>query len=110
VVSDFGNNGGLMIGVELTDWRARMDGIAVETTLNGVVVGAGGAPSLGGGAMESVRFLLGHCAGRGRPLSTGTLVSTGAVTGVHRAQIGDRFACVFADAGVISGTVVRAEA
>ena len=110
VVSDFGNNGGLLIGAELTDWRDRLDAITVETTLNGVVVGAGGAPSLGGGAMESVRFLLGHCAGRGRPLTAGTLVSTGAVTGVHRAHIGDAFACAFGGVGVISGTVVRAEA
>ena len=110
VVSDFGNNGGLLIGTGLADWRARMDGIVVETTINGVAVGSGGAPSLGGGAIESVRFLLGHCAGRGRPLTAGTLVSTGAVTGVHRARIGDGFACAFNGVGVISGVVVRAQA
>ena len=109
VVSDFGNNGGLLIGAELPDWRARLDAITVETTLAGAVVGAGGSSSLGGGAIESVRFLLGHCAARGRPLTAGSLVSTGAVTGVHRARIGEAFTCAFDGVGVIRGTVVRAE-
>ncbi len=109
VVSDFGNNGGLLVGAELPDWRARLDTIAVETTLAGAVVGAGGSSSLSGGAMESVRFLLGHCAARERPLMTGALVSTGAVTGVHQARIGDAFACAFDGVGVIRGTIVRAE-
>lgn len=108
VVSDFGNNAGLLVGMELTDWRSRLDAITVETTLNNAVVGSGGAPSLAGGAMESTRFLLEHGARRGRPLTPGTLVSTGAVTGVHRARTGDIFACTFNGVGVIRGTIVRA--
>ena len=58
-----------------------MDAIQVETVIDGVSVGKGGSPSLAGGALESVRFLLEHCARWGRPLTAGTLVSTGAVTG-----------------------------
>ena len=108
VASDFGNNGGLVIGPELTDWRARLDGIQVETVIDGVSVGKGGSPSLAGGALESVRFLLEHCARWGRPLTAGTLVSTGAVTGVHRIYAGSESTCLFEGVGEVRCTVVKA--
>ena len=110
VASDFGNNGGLLVGQELTDWRDRMDAIEVETTIDGVSVGTGGATSLAGGAIESVRFLLEHCARTGRPLKAGSLVSTGAVTGVHRIYAGSDFVCDFKGVGVIKGVIVTAGA
>lgn len=108
VASDFGNNAGLFVGPELADWRNRLDAIAVETVIDGVSVGTGGSPSLQGGAMESVRFLLEHCARRGRPLTKGTLVSTGAVTGVHRIHAGQTFSCDFGNGNVIRGVTVTA--
>lgn len=110
VASDFGNNAGLLVGAELQDWPTRMDRIEVETFIDGHSVGVGGASSLAGGAIESVRFLLEHCARRGRPLPAGTLVSTGAVTGVHRIYSGSDFACDFRGVGVIKGEVVTAKA
>jgi len=110
VASDFGNNGGLLVGAELADWRERMDGVVVETVIDGVVVGTGGATSLAGGAMESVRFLLEHCARRGRPLTKGTLISTGAVTGVHRIYAGSDWSCDFQGVGRIKGVTVPATA
>lgn len=108
VASDFGNNGGLVIGPELTDWRAPLDDIEVETVIDGESVGAGGATSLAGGALESVRFLLEHCARWGRPLTAGTLVSTGAVTGVHRVFAGSVSTCVFQGVGEIRCVIVPA--
>ncbi|HEY4586305.1 MAG TPA: 2-keto-4-pentenoate hydratase [Brevundimonas sp.] len=108
VASDFGNNLGLVIGAELTDWRARMDDVAVETFIDGVSVGRGGALSLAGGPLESVRFLLEHRARRGRPLAAGTLVSTGAVTGVHRVGVGSAATCAFEGVGEIRCTTVAA--
>lgn len=110
VASDFGNNAGIFVGPELTDWQAQLPVIQVESTIDGVSVGTGGSPSLEGGALESVRFLLGHCAKRGRPLTAGTLVSSGAVTGVHRIYAGSDFTCDFKGVGIINGTVVKAEA
>ena len=110
VASDFGNNGGLMIGPEVEDWRERLDGIEVETVINGASVGTGGSLSLAGGAMESVRFLLERCARWGRPLKAGTLVSTGAVTGVHRVHAGDEAVCIFKGIAELHCSVVRAEA
>ena len=109
VASDFGNNLGLAVGPELTDWRARMDGIEVETVIDGVSVGRGGSLSLAGGALESVRFLLEHSARQGRPLGHGTLVSTGAVTGVHRVGAGSEATCMFKGVGEIRCMTVPAE-
>lgn len=106
--SDFGNNGGLVVGPELENWRARLDQVEVETVINGASVGTGGSQSLAGGALESVRFLLEHSAGRGRPLKAGTLISTGAVTGVHRAQIGDEAISRFKGIAEIRCSVVKA--
>jgi len=110
VASDFGNNGGLIVGPEVTDWRARLDDLEVETVINGVSVGTGGSQSLAGGALESVRFLLEHCARWGRPLKAGMLISTGAVTGVHRVHAGDEAVCVFKGIAELHCSVVRAEA
>ncbi len=110
VASDFGNNGGLIVGPEIADWRESLESIAVETVINGASVGTGGARSLQGGALESVRFLLEHCARWGRPLKKGMLISTGAVTGVHRAHAGDEAVCVFKGIAELHCSVVRAEA
>lgn len=109
VASDFGNNAGLVLGPEVVNWRERLDGLEVETIVNGASVGFGRHSSLTGGAMESVRFLLEHCARTGRPLKAGALVSTGAVTGVHRVRIGDQATCIFMGVGEIHCSVVRAE-
>jgi len=109
VASDFGNNAGLILGPEVADWRARLDGLEVETIINGASVGIGRHTSLTGGAMESVRFLLEHCARTGRPLKAGALVSTGAVTGVHRVHAGDQATCVFRGVGDIHCSMIRAE-
>ena len=108
VASDFGNNGGLVLGPEIDDWQARLDGIEVETELDGVVIGRGTAGSIPLGILESVRFLIEHCARRGRPLGAGALISTGAVTGVHQAQIGSTSVCRFSGVGDIHCAVVQA--
>lgn len=109
VASDFGNNGGLVIGPELTNWRDRLDEVRVETIIDGQSVGTGTARSLAGGALESVRFVLEHCARWGRPLTPGLLVSTGAVTGVHRVYAGSQSTCSFEGIGDIRCSVVKAE-
>ena len=73
-------------------------------------IGAGTADSIPRGVLESVRFLLENLARRGRPATEGTLVSTGAVTGVHRVHVGAKSVCSFSGVGEIHCTVVRAEA
>lgn len=110
VASDFGNNGGLVLGPEIEDWRARLAGIEVQTIVDGVTVGTATADAIPRGILESVRFLIEHCARSGRPVSKGALISTGAVTGVHSVPVGARSVCVFSGVGEIHCTVVKAGA
>ncbi len=109
VASDFGNNGGLVLGAEIEDWPARLDGVEVETLIDGQTAGVGSANSIPAGVLESVRFLIEHLARRGRPAAEGTLISTGAVTGVHSVPIGARSSCRFSGVGEIHCLVVAAE-
>ena len=83
VASDFGNNAGLIVGAEITDWRARLKDLRARTEIEGKTVGEGAAMSLPGGPMAGLTFLLSHLAERNRPLKAGQYVSSGAVTGVH---------------------------
>ena len=89
VVSDFGNNSGLVVGPSLD--RALLDDparIRCRTVIDGHQVGYSSAASLPGGPLEALRFLAGHLARRGRPLRAGQWASTGAITGVHPVRPG----------------------
>jgi 2-keto-4-pentenoate hydratase len=95
IVSDFGNNAGLILGPEVPDWRNRTPAdLTCETFIDEKLVGSGGAANIPGGPLESLRFVAELCAKRGQPLKTGMLISTGAATGVH---------------DIVSGQAARAE-
>jgi 2-keto-4-pentenoate hydratase len=91
IASDFGNNSGLILGPRL-DSRVidTPSSLICETKIDDKRVGFASAADLPGGALEALRFLLGHLAERGRPLRKGQWVSTGAITGVHRIFPGQR--------------------
>ena len=110
VASDFGNNRGLFLGPAIADWRARLSTLLVETTIEGRSVGRGGATSIPGSPLEAVRFLLEHCARRGRSLVAGDLVSTGAATGIHDIEIGQSARATFGFDGMIDCRAVQAAA
>jgi 2-keto-4-pentenoate hydratase len=84
VVSDFGNNAGLIVGPPVANWRSRsLDSLKCDAYVDGKPVGQGGAFRLTGGFVRSVQFLLELTARRGRPLKAGDLVATGQTTGIH---------------------------
>ena len=90
VVSDFGNNLGLVVGQELSNFFER--GLAdwrVETDLNGKLAGSGSADRIPGGPLASLLFLANSLVDRGSSLRPGDWVSTGASTGVHPMSVGD---------------------
>lgn len=100
VVSDFGNNAGLVLGPEIADWRARDEaGLLCETFIDGRSVGRGGAASVPGGLGAALAFALGRCARRGLPLRAGMLVTTGAATGIHDILAGQSARIHFGAAG-----------
>jgi 2-keto-4-pentenoate hydratase len=111
VVSDFGNNAGLVLGPEIADWRRRDDaGLVCETFIDGFSVGRGGATSIPGGLGASIAFALGRCARRGLPLRAGMLVSTGAATGIHDILAGQSARIHFGVTGVLHCRAVPAQA
>jgi 2-keto-4-pentenoate hydratase len=110
VISDFGNNAGLILGPEVADWRERpLDSLACETFIDDRSVGRGTAAALTGGPVAALAFALGVSAERGLPLKAGQLVSTGAATGVHVIAIGQRALADFGALGKIACEAVRAE-
>ena len=89
VISDFGNNNGLVIGREVPDWRSSgFEDWEVETMIDGRPVGTGRAAAFPDGALGSARFLFELAARRGFALRAGQWISSGAVTGVHDASPG----------------------
>jgi 2-keto-4-pentenoate hydratase len=100
VASDFGNNAGLLLGAEITDWQTRpLDTLNCETRIDGAVVGRGGAAAVSGGPLTALAFALRVNARRGRPLRAGDFVSTGAATGVHSIQAGQSAEAIFTGIG-----------
>ena len=107
--SDFGNNTGLILGAEITDWRGRLANLACVMSLDGAVVGRGGAASIPGGPLDSLAFLLNLLHRRGRRLEAGQLVSTGAATGVHDIVAGQTAVADFGSDGRIECQAIPAE-
>jgi len=96
VVSDFGNNHGLILGPPIKGWRSRsFESMTCASFVNGTRVGEGGAASLPGGPLGALRFLLALAARRGLTLRAGDLISTGATTGIHDVVAGQSGRVVF---------------
>ena len=111
IVSDFGNNAGLIVGKSIRNWRERdLDSLSCEAYIEGSSVGAGGAFRLSGGPVRSVQFMLRLAAERGRPLHAGDLIATGQTTGIHEIAPGELARIVFDGDGEVRCRVVAATA
>jgi 2-keto-4-pentenoate hydratase len=102
VVSDFGNNNGIIVGPEIPNWRDRvLTELTCETFINGKSVGTGMAANVPGGPLESLRYVAELCAKRGLPLKAGMMITTGAITGVHDINPGELARIEFKGLGAI---------
>lgn len=109
VVSDFGNNNGLVMGAQIADWLDLSEAqLRVVTRIDGEVVGEGGAMRLPGGLLAAYAFALARSARRGRPLKAGELIATGNATGIHDIRAGQVATVDFGPHGAISGRAVAA--
>jgi 2-keto-4-pentenoate hydratase len=109
IISDFGNNPGLIVGPEIPNWSLReSDSLLVECRIDGHPVGRGAAASLPGGPLAALCFALARNARLGRDLRAGDFVTTGAATGVHPVLLGQHAEAVFADVGSVSCRIVAA--
>jgi 2-keto-4-pentenoate hydratase len=102
VVSDFGNNNGIIVGPEIPNWRERvLTELTCETFINGKSVGTGMAANVPGGPLESLRFVAEVAAKMGRPLKAGQYITTGAITGIHDVAPGELARVEFKGLGAI---------
>lgn len=108
-ISDYGNNGALVLGAVLDGWRdIDLCAIPVTTRIDAAVAGQATAATMLDGPYGAVRFLLGNLAKRGIDTSGGLWVSTGAITGVHEAAVGQQVSASFGDYGTVQCTLVPA--
>ncbi len=91
VASDFGNNSGLVVGPEISDWRHQhWHDMQAQCWINGNLVGKGGAASVPGSPLGALRFAVQRLLKRGLSLPKGTWIATGASTGIHEVVPGDQ--------------------
>lgn len=108
-VSDFGNNAGMLLGSAVHGWRAlNLQAIEVSTEVAGREAGRATAATMLDGPYGAVRFLLDHFERRGIAPQSGWWISSGAVTGVHGAKVGDRAVAKFAGVGSLACRIVAA--
>jgi 2-keto-4-pentenoate hydratase len=107
VVSDFGNNWGVIVGAPIADW-SRATALGVETFIDGESVGTGTVVI--SNTLSALAFALNKAAQRGRPLRKGDYISTGMITGVHDIRVGQQSRLVFEGCGEILCRMVRVEA
>lgn len=107
VISDFGNNWGVIVGPEIEDWRA-IEEIAVQSFIDGELVGHGVAFTKQG-ALGALAFTLAKLAERGRRLQAGDVISAGMITGVHDIRIGQTSRHVFAAYGEVQCRASKAQ-
>ena len=111
VVSDFGNNAGLLLGSRIDAWRSLDENtLTCVTSIDGHSVGTGRAAAVAGGLLSALAFALSRCARNGHPLRAGDLVTTGAVTGIHEIVHGQQALADFGRLGTIHCRAVEARA
>lgn len=108
VISDFGNNWGVVVGAEIANWR-ELESIEVETFIDGQSVGQGKV-ALKAGPLGALAFTLNKRAQQGQVLRAGDVISTGMITGVHDIRVGQRSRHVFAGCGEVLVQITRASA
>jgi 2-keto-4-pentenoate hydratase len=110
VISDFGNNNGLVVGPEVPGWRASgFEQWTVTTFIDDAEVGSGCASAFPDGAIGAARFLFELMARRGIRLEPGQWISSGAVSGVHDAAPGQTVEARFGERYALRCTLKAAE-
>ncbi len=107
VISDFGNNWGVVVGAAIPNWRD-IESIDVETFIDDVSVGRG-TVSMREGPLAALAFTLNKRAAQGATLRRGDVISTGMITGVHDIRIGQRSRHVFSGFGEVGASITRAQ-
>lgn len=110
VISDFGNNRGMIIGPEIHDWQ-NIDHapVTVETHINGELIASRTVDDLRVDPRKALKFWLSHAEKNALDTAAGTYISSGAITGVHEAPIGAQSVLDFGRFGSVSLELTKAE-
>ncbi|KEO87713.1 hypothetical protein EH31_06505 [Erythrobacter longus] len=110
VVCDFGNNNGVLIGPEIPGWQ-QLDGecVPVVAEIDGDIVGEKEVLDLPAAVERARAFLTDLATAKGISLPAGTLISTGAITGVHDSACGAHSTLHFGKWGDLSIELVAQE-
>ncbi|MBD0427421.1 2-keto-4-pentenoate hydratase [Aquisalinus flavus] len=110
IISDFGNNAGLIIGPEIAGWQSiAHEDLPVRVVIDGGEAGSANASAIpDGGPIAAVAFLIPLLGRRGIRLKAGDAISSGAVTGVHQAPVGAVSRADFGAFGAIDLSLVAA--
>ena len=101
-ICDFGNNAGVIVGPEITNWKeVCLSNIAVSVKIADDVVGSASTKPALDGPLGAVTYLLEHLAQRGHTVEAGTYISSGAITGAHQASVGVPSEVTFEGIGTI---------
>ncbi|MEM9401322.1 MAG: hypothetical protein AAGA44_02405 [Pseudomonadota bacterium] len=88
IVPDFGNNAGLVVGPAVRDWQVRRsEAVTVTVHVDGLLAGQSNS-AMDDSVLTAFRFLVDLCAERQQTLPEGTLVSCGALSGIHELRAG----------------------
>jgi len=109
VVSDFGNNNGLLIGPEIADWQNFDEPLEVSIWIDGEAIGSKTLDPLTVTAAKALQFCIDIAAEQNRELPAGTFVSTGAITGIHEAAVGAKAKIAFGNLGALHLHLTKAE-
>lgn len=109
VISDFGNNWGVIAGAVIDDWHSVAQDLNVETFIDDQSVGRA-TIAVPHTPLSALAFALNKAAQRGRALREGDYISTGMITGVHDIRIGQHSRLTFGRYGEIRCRMTRAGA
>jgi 2-oxo-3-hexenedioate decarboxylase/2-keto-4-pentenoate hydratase len=104
LIADEGANGALILGPAIRRWRD-VDLAKVHATMrvNDAPVGEGSGAGVLGNPLNALAWLANHRRTRGG-LANGAVVTTGTLTGMHRAAPGDRAVADFGRLGTVALT------
>lgn len=109
VVCDFGNNNGLLLGAEIANWQHSEEPLEVSIWIDDTLISSRTLEGLSAHASRALQFCLDHAAQQGRELRPGMFVSTGAITGIHEANVGAGSKISFGKWGVLHLHLTKAE-
>lgn len=104
IISDFGNNSGLIVGEEISDWQQPGRKVQVGVDIDNRKVGKQRLVTLDN-AFLAYEFLVSHCRAHSRTLPKGSLITTGAITGVHQIFVGEKGCADFGPDGQITAII-----